>query len=156
SDMRSIEMSPAKVTLVRATSPGASGLHEAYAARLLVAERPHLGGEALLGMRAATKVLATAFWELQLARPPWEDLLLLWVNSTYGVLSFLSCATSSMGDIFKMKKEQLIDMPVCAPSAFEAEACAAMLAALGRAEFLPFPGEFARAAAQAGPRYALD
>ena len=78
-----------------------------FSARLILAERPHLSTENLLAFYSPEPVLTTAFWELQ-GHSDIDDLwLLLWFNSTYGILSYLSISTSSQGDIFKLKKDQL-------------------------------------------------
>ena len=156
-DMTTIELSPGKLARGAPNSANAEALHRRHAARLLVAERPHLGTEALLAMRAPTKVLATAFWEISPRAARWQAPILLWLNSTYGILSFLAHATSSMGDIIKMKKDQLGDVPAPDPARLDLAACAALAQALGRAAIsCRSAPEFARAAQGAGPRRALD
>ena len=155
-DMTTIELRAEKLAHGVPKAANARLLHRRHAACLLVAERPHLGSEALLAMRAPRKVLATAFWEIRPREVRWEAPILLWLNSTYGVLAYLANATSSMGDIVKMKKDQLADMPALDPASVDAAACAGLVGSLGRSPFLPFAAEFARAAAGAGPRHALD
>jgi len=155
-DMATIAVSRHKLAYGAAKAANARALHRRFAARLLIAERPHLSTEALLAMRAPRKVLATAFWEIRPRETRWEALILLWLNSTYGALAFLAHATSSMGDIVKMKKDQLALMPLPDPARIDLGACATLLASLARTPFLPFAAEFARAAGDAGPRLALD
>jgi len=131
-------------------------LHATHASALLIAERPHLSTESLLAMRAPESVLATAFWEIKLPPGKSRAPLLVWLNSTYGILQYLACATSSMGDIFKMKKAQLAEMPVADPTALTGAKWLRMLRRVQNERFLPFGEEFARAAAGAGPRWESD
>jgi len=131
-------------------------LHRQGSASLLIAERPHLSTECLLAMDSPEAVLTTAFWEIRPRDDRAEVAILLWLNSTYGVLQYLACATSSMGDIFKMKKDQIAAMPVVDPERLDEKQCRMLLRQVRSQEFFPFAGEFARAAAGAGPRRALD
>jgi hypothetical protein len=155
-DMTTMLLAPQKLAHGRATAANAASLYRRHAARLLIAERPHLGSEALLAMRAPEPVLATAFWETRLPEEPWETMLLLWLNSSYGVMAFLAHATSSMGDIFKMKKDQLGELPVPDPARIDGAGATRLAARLAGTPFLPYAAEFARAAAGTGPRLALD
>jgi hypothetical protein len=131
-------------------------LHQGYSSSFIVAERPHLSTEALLAMLAPDSVLTTAFWEIRLLKTEYLAAVLLWINSTYGVIQYLGCATSSMGDIFKMKKEQLRDVPIPDPRRLDIPAVTALFQRLSKEIFLPFSQEFARAAAATGPRWELD
>jgi hypothetical protein len=155
--MNTIRLAPEHVGYGRPKGGAKAGqLHEHGASSLLIAERPHLSTEALLAMKAPEEVLTTAFWEVRPRREAWSTAILLWLNSTYGVLQYLACATSSMGDIFKMKKDQLEAAPVVDPEKIDLRECASILNSLGRQAFLPFAAEFSRAATGAGPRRALD
>ncbi|HUK59340.1 MAG TPA: N-6 DNA methylase [Stellaceae bacterium] len=155
-DMATMALAARKLARGAPKAANARALHQRYAARLLVAERPHLGTEALLAMRAPRPVLATAFWEIRPRETSGEAPILVWLNSTYGILAYLAHATSSMGDIVKMKKEQLVAMPAPHAARLDPAACADLVRTLARAPFLPFGAEFARAAAGAGPRLMLD
>jgi len=155
--MNTIRLDPEHVGYGRPKGGAKSGtLHADGASSLLIAERPHLSTEALLAMKAPEAVLTTAFWEVRPKREVWSAPILLWLNSTYGFLQYLGCATSSMGDIFKMKKDQLEAAPVVDPAKIDLHECAEMLKRVGREAFLPFKDEFARAATGAGPRRRLD
>lgn len=133
-----------------------SDLYQAHAADLLIAERPHLSTEALLAMRPPQRVLTTAFWEVTPRDDRWHSPILLWFNFTYGVIQYLACATSSMGDIFKMKKDQLSATPVCDPNALDLRACQQLEQRLAKQPFQPFAREFGLAATGTGSRYAID
>lgn len=155
-DMVTIDLTDEKLTYGKPKATNAASLHLRHSATLLVAERPHLSTEALLGMRAPLKVLTTAFWEIHLKKSSWDTMMLAWINSTYGVVSFLACATSSMGDIIKMKKDQLGEMPVPDPKDVDLIACVSLLNTMNKCKFLPYSAEFSRAADGSGPRYKLD
>jgi hypothetical protein len=131
-------------------------MFEDFGATLLLAERPHLKTESLLAMRAPERVLTTAFWELQLQPQVPEEWMLLWFNSTYGFMTYLAVSTSSQGDIFKMKKDQLRTLMVPAFEAGHGAAAAALYEAVSSEPFLPFAPEFGRAAAGGGARIKLD
>lgn len=156
--MNQIKMSPEHVKNARGLKPQKSKLmFNKFGAEVLLAERPHMKTEALLAMRAPEKVLATAFWELQFAGDADANWFLLWMNSTYGIMSFLSCSTSSQADIFKMKKDQIALMRIPArPSAVTAASLSGMIDQVAKEAFLPYTQEFERAAAKDGPRYLLD
>jgi hypothetical protein len=155
-EMATIDLAPSKLAGGVPRGAGAAALHRRGAAALLVAERPHLGSEALVAMLAPRPVLATAFWEIRLHHPEAAAPLLLWLNSTYGVLAFLAAATSSRGDIVKMKKAQLAEMRAPEPASVDAAACERLLARVRGVAFLSYGAEFARAALGDGPRLALD
>lgn len=131
-------------------------LYNVGAATVLIAERPHLSTEALLAMTTPSKVLTTAFWEVHLKDDRYVAPLLLWANSTYGILQFLACATSSMGDIFKMKKDQLQDMPIGDPSRLNVAKCEELLTQVGKKAFARYGEEFAGAARSSGVRLEID
>lgn len=131
-------------------------LHTRGASTILVAERPHLSTECLLAMKSPLPVLTTAFWEVNLKEPSWEHCLLLWLNSTYCFMQFLGCSTSSMGDIFKMKKEQLYHMPVIDPSSIPLTTAKLFFESIQRIVFLPYGEEFALAAQKGGSRFNID
>lgn len=158
--MNTMHLQPSHVVPGRAKSGDTSRkLHTDHASTLLVAERPHLKSEALLAMVAPKPVLTTAFWEVTLNEEHDQSAVLLWLNSTYGILQYLACATSSMADIFKMKKEQMAAMPVVdsskAAAGFTGRA-KDLLDELSHAAFLPYSAEFAQAAQGQGVRRTID
>ena len=61
-----------------------------------------------------------------------------------------------MGDIFKMKKDQLADLPVADPKRINLAELRELFRLVGEEPFYPFAKEFSRAAASTGPRYKLD
>jgi hypothetical protein len=139
----------------RPNGPG-DALHRAHASALLLAERPHLHTEALLSVHVAVPVLSTAFWELKPATPDLATLLHLWFQSTFGCVSYLAHATSSRGDIFKLKKGQLAQVPVVRPSRVSAAAAQRTYDVVRGTPWRRFPDEFARAASGEGPRKVID
>jgi hypothetical protein len=157
SDMNTVALRPGHLGSGRMKRGEASRrLHNANAATLLVAERPHLSTECLLAMEAPEAALATAFWEVRPNDDHGGRVMLLWLNSTYGFLQYLGCATSSMGDIFKLKKDHLAHVPSADPAALDMHQVQQLLDEIIGTEFLPFGDEFARAAAGAGPRRRID
>jgi len=100
--------------------------------------------------------LATAFWEVKVLDPKWAPCLLLWLNSTYGILAYLSCATSSRGDIFKLKTGQLVEIPVPDPRIVPVGDCVGVLKRIGGYPFKRYGDEFVLAAQGKGVRYLLD
>jgi len=157
SDMNTITLRPGHLGSGRMKRGEASRrLHSANAATLLVAERPHLSTECLLAMRVPEAALATAFWEVRPNDEHVGRVILLWLNSTYGLLQYLGCATSSMGDIFKLKKGHLAHVPIADPTALDTDQVQQLSDEIVGAEFLPFGDEFTRAAAGAGPRWTID
>jgi len=133
-----------------------ASLHGRYEAHLLIAERPHLSTEALLAVWSPRATLATAFWEVRLKDERLEPLLLVWLNSTYGLVGYLSHSTSSMGDIFKTKKQQLEAIRVPASSVLSPVECDEFLRGIVDEPLGPFPAEFAAAARGQGVRRTLD
>lgn len=149
--MNTLALASAHVEHAAPKDAAAVRLFDGFAANLLIAERPHLLTESLLAMRASERVVATAFWEVQ-TKPGCEDWFLLWLNSSYGVMTFLAHATSSMADIFKMKKDQLAHLPVPTPSAD----AGSLVATLKTKVFAPYAAEFRLAANGRGTRILLD
>jgi hypothetical protein len=128
----------------------------AYATDLLLAERPHLSTECLLATLTAKPVLTTAFWEIQLPDDSWKPSVIMWFNSTYGILSFLAHSTSSQGDIFKTKKDQLVAIPIPDPSLLDHEECAVLWNEVKSESLWSFGDEWDRACRGEGIRYRLD
>lgn len=89
----------------------AEGIYQKKSSFLL-SERPHLSNDCIIAMKTTEEVLATAFWELKFKNPRVEAFMLLWFNSTPGLIMYLSASTNSMGEIFKTKKQQLKIMNV--------------------------------------------
>ena len=155
-EMNSLKLTEASVTYGSPKKKNAENLHSRFASRLLLAERPHFTTEALLAMISPEKVLATAFWEITASSNLTEDYILLFMNSTYGIILFMSQSTSSMGDIFKLKKDQLTNLKLPQPTTLNAADLSSLRSEIFETPFLPYSQEFLRAAKREGPRYALD
>jgi len=109
-------------------------------------------------MHSTDKVLATAFWEVQMKD---EDakILTLWLNSTLGILIYLSNSVNSMGEIFKIKKNQIEKLPVIDIEKFstgQRKELLSLFQELKDKPFCPFPQEFKLAYAGRGIRQQID
>ena len=128
------------------------------ASNFLIADRPHLKTESLIAMYSEEKVLATAFWEIQI--PEWQaKILTLWLNSTFGFLIYLSNAVNSMGEIFKLKKEHLENLPVIDLNIFDENTKETLLSLYEKFKqepFKPFSKEFEFASKGKGIRKQID
>ena len=82
------------------------------AARLLVAERVWLPTTRTLAARAPDPVLSNVFWEVKISDERYEPALVLWLNSSMGVLTFLATRTTTRGGWSALKKAELGEMPV--------------------------------------------
>lgn len=154
--MNTVRLAVEHVGWGRVKRKGSAALHGRGASDLIIAERPHLSTEALLAMHSPSAVLTTAFWEVRPSNKEYALPILLWLNSTYGVLQYLACATSSMGDIFKLKKDQLEGVPIIDPARMNSQDLEQIWCQISKQQFAPFSQEFDRAANGAGPRYMLD
>jgi len=158
--MRTIQMAVDDVQYGTPKKGAASlRLHTGNAASFILAERPHLSTERLLAMSTAVDVLTTAFWEIQLRNPAARSVLLLWLNSTYGFLQYLASATSSMGDIFKFKKGQMLTLPVVNPDTIDPVVLTeadVLLASVQDKPVLVYSHEFGLAATGRGVRHEID
>ena len=107
-------------------------------------------------MVSPERVLTTAFWEIGLDDKAIEDYIVAFMNSTYGIISYMAFSTSSMGDIFKMKKDQIINMRVPKPSAPAAAAAKKLMAKFKTKPFEKYETEFVVASSGTGNRIELD
>lgn len=126
---------------------------------LLLSERPHLGNDCLIMYYVNKQVLATAFWEIQFTEKDIEKLMMLWFNSTFGLLLYLSASTSSMAGIFKTKKKQLERMMVINPFKFEKDILNEvnmLYNSIKDEEVKKFEEEFKLALKGRGVRYKID
>lgn len=157
STMNKIAMPSSYITHAKGLrNPASKKMYSDFGATLLLAERPHMSTESLLSFIAPEKVLTTAFWELQLQSDTPEDWVAFWFNSTYGIASYLACSTSSQGDIFKLKKDQLKNLVVPQYNDQFSKRLDEARKAIAEQTFSPYPAEFALAAKGHGPRIALD
>jgi type I restriction-modification system DNA methylase subunit len=126
---------------------------------LVLSERPHLGNDCLIMYRLNKEVLATAFWEIQFKEESIDKLMLLWFNSTFGLLLYLSASTSSMAGIFKTKKKQLETMKTIDPIKFHndiSKEIDMLYELIKDEEFRKFEDEFKLALTGKGVRYKID
>lgn len=126
------------------------------AARLLIAERPHLKTTPAFALLSETGVLATPCWEVRLKDAALEPIAALWLNSTYGIVLMLSAATSSQGEIFKLKRDQLESMLVLDFNRIDREAAMALWQAISREQLQNLGESASLAATGRGVRYRID
>lgn len=135
---------------------GGEDMFEEYASNLLFASRPHINTEALLATRSPRDVLSTGFWEMSLKDEFVENLALLWLNSTYGFLTYIPSISTSQGAIYKAKKDHLPKIPVPNPQGFGQDEVEDLLATVRDAELDPFPDSFATASEGDSVRSNID
>ncbi len=134
-------------------------LYEKSKADLLVATRPHLNTERLLACETSRLCVATAFWEIKLAKRfrKYHDFLLLWFNSTFGFLLLLGLAVNSKAQIFKFKKTYLQEFPVPKSLSSDTLEEARKIGEIIKNRPLPrFLDQFKRAREKKGLRYEID
>jgi len=157
SSMNTLQLNPIYIKYGQLISKKGSSIYE-NASNFLIAERPHLKTENLVSMYSERRILATAFWEVQV-EPEVGKLLTMWFNSTFGFLIYLSNSTNSMGEIFKIKKAQVKDLPVIEVNQLTEEQKKYLLnlyEALKNEPFMPFPEEFKLASQGKGVRKQID
>jgi hypothetical protein len=154
--MSRMQLHPRYVGYGRPKSSTSTKMMKAHCSRLLIAERPHFSTESLLAMRSPELVLATAFWEVRPKVGLHAVAILLWLNSTYGFLQYVGMATSSMGDIFKLKKDQLERLPVVDPTKLDLTACRKFYGTVARQKFARWGAEFELASKGKGVRVQID
>jgi type I restriction-modification system DNA methylase subunit len=154
--MNTLELNPIHVGYGKLKTQRTS-IYE-FASNFLIAERPHLKTENLIAMHSCERLLATAFWEIQL-EPEKAKLLTLWLNSTFGFLIYLSNSINSMGEIFKVKKAQIKELPVIDINQFtetQKKDFLNLYETLKNKPFYPFPKEFELASQGKGVRKQID
>ena len=82
------------------------------AARLLVAERLRLNTARVIATRTDTKVLSNVWWPVNVDKIAHEKALVVWLNSSFGLLTLLAQRTSTEGSWVGMKKADLEQLPV--------------------------------------------
>ena len=82
------------------------------AGRLLVAERLRLDTTRVVAMRSETRVLSNVWWPIRVQDAPAEKALVVWLNSSLGLLTILTQRTSTEGGWVAMKKADLEELPV--------------------------------------------
>ena len=82
------------------------------AGRLLVAERLRLDTTRVVAMRSEARVLSNVWWPVRVEDVSGEKALVVWLNSSPGLLTILAQRTSTEGGWVAMKKADLEDLPV--------------------------------------------
>ena len=82
------------------------------AGRLLAAERLRLDTTRVVAMRSETRVLSNVWWPIRVQDEPIEKALVIWLNSSLGLLTILTQRTSTEGGWVAMKKADLEELPV--------------------------------------------
>lgn len=138
------------------TGNRAETMHKSFASTLLIAERPHLNSECVLAVEVSKPVLTTAFWEIKLKNDQGRELLLLWLNSTYGFLMALGAGANSQGPIFKIKQDHVDDILVPRPTEQLLAEAKLLYQSIRRRELLPYLDEFKLAGLGVGVRAEID
>jgi hypothetical protein len=121
------------------------------AGRVLLTQRPRLNTKSVAAVYMTTNVLADIWWPLRLNAanndiPDAEKALVLWLNSTLGILILLGHREETQGAWMQFKKPILQGMPaldVFNIGASRRRQLAQALDDLGKQDLLPFP-EIAR------------
>ena len=82
------------------------------AGRLLIAERLRLNTTRVVSMRCSASVLSNVWWPVEIADESTEKALVLWLNSSLGLLTLLAERTSTEGAWVSLKKEDVSSIPV--------------------------------------------
>lgn len=85
-----------------------------YSSNLLIGERIWLNTLNLISLYAPEALITTMFWEINLKEEykPYGKLIALWLNSTLGLITFLSKCINNKGPWFDMKKGELLSLHI--------------------------------------------
>ncbi|MFC1680095.1 hypothetical protein ACFL2T_07810, partial [Elusimicrobiota bacterium] len=131
-------------------------LHKKHRSRLLISDRLHVHTDCVVAVESSQPALATAFWEVALLEPSWMPTVLLWVNSTLGLLLYLSVSTNTGNQIFQTKKEQLASLLIPHLDGSRYAECERFYKTVRFEAFKPFPAEAAENHANGGLRKRID
>jgi len=114
------------------------------AGRVLLAERLRLNTQRLVAVRTETPVLSNVWWPVRLLEDNdnYEKALILWFNSTPGLLLLLSHREETQGAWVKFRKPVLSEMPVLDVRALGVDQLKYLVDAyntLSKKPLLPFP-----------------
>jgi hypothetical protein len=114
------------------------------AGRVLLAERLRLNTQRLVAARTETPVLSNVWWPVRLLdqNDDCEKALILWLNSTLGLLLLLSQREETQGAWVKFKKPVLAEMPVLDVRVLGVDQMKYLVGAyntLSKRPLLPFP-----------------
>ena len=113
------------------------------AGRLLVAERLRLDTARVVAMRSETRVLSNVWWPIRIGDVPAEKALVIWLNSSLGLLTILTQRTTTEGGWVAMKKADLEVLPVLDTrrlSQTQVQSLSDLFDGLAEAEFERLPG----------------
>ena len=113
------------------------------AGRLLVAERLRLDTTRVVAMRSNARVLSNVWWPIRVQDTPTEKALVVWLNSSLGLLTILTQRTSTEGGWVAMKKADLEELPVLDTrrlSQTQVQSLSGLFDGLAEAEFERLPG----------------
>ena len=91
------------------------------AARLLIAERLRLNTARVVSMRSSQSVLSNVWWPVAVNDRRYDKAITVWLNSSIGLLGLLATRNTTMGAWIKLKKADLVEMPVLDPRAVSSE-----------------------------------
>ena len=110
--------------------------------RLLFSERLWLETTRVVAMQSAVRVLSNVWWPITLEEEAMEKALVIWMNSSLGLLTVLSQRTSRRGGWVAMKKADLKVLPVLDPrrlSTSQVQNLSRLFDSLATAEFERLP-----------------
>ena len=113
------------------------------AGRLLVAERLRLDTTRVVAMPSETRVLSNVWWPIRVGDVPAEKALVIWLNSSLGLLTILTQGTTTEGGWVAMKKADLEVLPVLDTrrlSQTQVQSLSDLFDGLAEAEFERLPG----------------
>ena len=113
------------------------------AGRLLVAERLRLDTTRVVAMPSETRVLSNVWWPIRVGDVPAEKALVIWLNSSLGLLTILTQRTTTEGGWVAMKKADLEVLPVLDTrrlSQTQVQSLSDLFDGLAEAEFERLPG----------------
>ena len=112
------------------------------AARLLLAERLWLETARVIAMKSDIEVLSNVWWEVGVDDEATEKALVVWLNSSLGLLATMTQRTSTRGGWVAMKKADLKELPVLDPrrlSTSQVQNLSRLFDSLATAEFERLP-----------------
>ena len=113
------------------------------AGRLLIAERLWLETTRVVAMWSETRVLSNVWWPVRVEDVAVEKGLVIWLNSSLGLLTMLAQRTSTRGGWVAMKKADLEELPVLdlrELSSSQLQGLADLFDSLAEEEFARLPG----------------
>lgn len=82
------------------------------AGHLLVAGRPRLNTMRVAAILSSDMVLSNVWWSVRTENRCWDKVMTVWLNSSIGLLTFLSIRNTTEGGWVAMKKADLEELPV--------------------------------------------